>query len=160
MLKFLIDNNKRMNMLSHPVGKVLNLYTSTQKSSQRIPQKKLSLDANGVISDKFYGKDIQRSVLLTSEKSYDLALSHDIIMDRGALGENILIDYNPYHLNPGQRLQIGKALVEITQNCTLCNHLSAIDKKLPKLLKNDRGIFIKVIQEGEIQEGDAVFLLR
>lgn len=146
-------------MLSHSVGKVLKLYISTQESSKRIPKSKLSLDFNGVAGDKFYAKDTQRSVLITSEKSYDLALSQNISMPLGALGENILLDYNPYHLFPGQKLKIGKALVEISQNCTLCNHLSAIDKKLPKLLKNDRGIFVKVIQEGEIKEGDIVYLL-
>ncbi|DAB39880.1 MAG TPA: MOSC domain-containing protein [Sulfurovum sp. UBA12169] len=146
-------------MLPYSVGKVLKLYVSVQGSSERIPKNKLSLDFDGVVGDKFYAKDIQRSVLITSEKSYDLALSQDISMPLGALGENILLDYNPYHLIPGQRLQIGKALVEVSQNCTLCNHLSAIDIKLPKLLKKDRGIFVKVIQKGEIQEGDTVFLL-
>ena len=147
-------------MLPHSVGKVLKLYVSVQGSSERIPKNRLSLDFDGVVGDKFYAKDIQRSVLVTSAKSYDLALSQHISMPLGALGENILLDYNPYRLVPGQRLQIGKTLVEISQNCTLCNHLSAIDKKLPKLLKKDRGIFVKVVRKGEIQEGDTVFLLR
>ncbi|MCD6653870.1 MAG: MOSC domain-containing protein [Sulfurovum sp.] len=146
-------------MLSHSAGKVLKLYVSEHGSSVRMPKSRLSLDFNGVVGDKFYAKDIQRSVLITSVKSYDLALSQNISMPLGALGENILLDYNPYHLIPGQKLKMGKALLEISQNCTLCNHLSAIDKKLPKLLKKDRGIFVKVIQEGDIEEGDIVYLL-
>jgi len=123
-------------MRSQNVGKVLNLYTSVQESSQRVPQNKLILDANGVTGDKFYGKDIQRSVLLTSEKSYDLALSHDIIMDRGALGENILIDYNPYHLNFGQRLANWKRLlVEINAKLYIMQSSFCYRQKTTQTLK-------------------------
>lgn len=77
-------------------------------------------------------------------------------MEYGSLGENILIDYNVYNLSMGTQLKIGEVIVEITQNCTICNYLSIIDKSLPKLLRNDRGIFVKVIQSGVIKEGDSL----
>jgi MOSC domain-containing protein YiiM len=141
------------------VGKVINLFISVQGSSTRIEKESFELDPKGIVEDKYYDKNIHRSVLLTSQESYDLADEHDIQMPMGALGENILMDYNPYHLNPGDQLLIGEVLLQISQNCTICDHLSSIDERLPTLLKDDRGIFSKVIEGGVIKKGDQIYLL-
>ncbi|MBU1668628.1 MOSC domain-containing protein [bacterium] len=140
------------------VGKVLDLFISEKGKSERIHKAEIYLDKEGILGDKFYAKNLQRSVLLTSIDSYSLALEHEIKMDHGMLGENILIDYNPYHLDMGVKIKIGTVILEVTQNCTICNHLSSIDKKLPKLLRDDRGIFVKVLQEGTIKYDDVVFI--
>jgi len=141
------------------VGEVLAIFTSQKGNSQRIEEKCLELDSKGILGDKFYAKDMQRSILLTSLESYALALQEGIEMPNGALGENILIDYNPYALAMGTQIEIGEVVVEITQNCTICNHLSSIDKRLPTLLKDDRGIFVKVIKSGFIEKGNKLYLL-
>jgi MOSC domain-containing protein YiiM len=54
---------------------------------------------------------------------------------------------------------MGEVLLQISQNCTICDHLSSIDEKLPDLLKDDRGIFAKVIKGGVIKKGDEIYLL-
>lgn len=140
------------------VGKVLNLFISVP-GSNRIEKESFELDPKGIVEDKYYDKNIHRSVLITSLESYDLAIEHDIQVPIGALGENILIDYNPYHLNAGDQLSIGEVILQISQNCTICDHLSAIDERLPTLLKDDRGIFAKVIKAGVIKKGDEITLL-
>ncbi len=134
------------------VGRVLSLFNSKQNIS------KLLLDEGGVIGDKFYNKDINRSVLLISKDSYDLAKDANIDTPIGSLGENILLSFNPYKLPLGTKLYISNVILEISQNCTLCNSLSKIDSKLPKLLRNDRGIFAKVIKSGAIETNDKIFL--
>ena len=141
------------------VGEVLELFVSEKGNLKRISKKEIVLDEKGVIGDKFYAKDNTRAVLLTTNESYTLAKKHQILMDNGILGENILIDYNPYSLTMGRRLKMGSVTLEIVQNCTICNHLSVVDKKLPKLLKNDRGIFVKVMYKGKIARGDKVYLI-
>ena len=146
-------------MSSKSVGEVLELFISKEGESKRISKSVIELAKEGVLDDKFYAKDPQRSILLTTIESYRLALNHNIYMPYGALGENILIDYNPYHLSLGTKLQIGEVVLEVTQNCTICNHLSSIDKKLPKLLRHDRGIFVKVVEVGFIEKGDKIYLL-
>ena len=146
-------------MKSTQVGKVLSLFISINESVAPIEKTGINIDEKGIIGDKHYDTDTQRSVLITSIESYSLAKTHQIEMLHSSLGENLLIDYNPYTLPVGTKLQIGNAVLEISQNCTLCNHLSNIDKKLPKLLKNDRGIFAKVIQGGPINQEDAIYLL-
>ncbi|GIT99379.1 MOSC domain-containing protein [Sulfurovum sp. TSL1] len=142
------------------VGKVTTLFISVQGSSSRMEKEAFNLDPKGVMEDKYYDTNINRSVLLTSEASYALAGSHNITFPFGSLGENILMDYNPYHLVPGDQLRIGEVLLEISQNCTMCDHLSQIDESLPTLLKNDRGIFAKVIEGGMIKKADEITLLK
>lgn len=141
------------------VGKILKLFISIKGIEKRVERESLIVDKSGILEDKFYGKDLQRSILLSSNDSYLLTKEQGINLSYGELGENILMDFNPYSLDLGVQLQIGEVTLEITQACTICNHLSKIDKKLPKLLKKDRGIFAKVIQNGTIYEDDAIFML-
>lgn len=142
-------------------GKVLELFiTKDNKDKTRERPQSIKVNKLGIEGDKFYGKDIQRAILLTSLDSYNLSKENHIDITHGTLGENILVDINPYHLLPGDQLLIGDVLLEITQNCTLCKGLSTINSKLPKLLKNDRGIFAKVVGESSlIQIGDKIELL-
>ena len=141
------------------VGKVISLYISIKGSSAPLEKKEFSLDEKGIIDDKHYDTDKERSILITSIASYNILMQHEIETDHGILGENLLIDYDPYRLRVGTKLKIGNTILQISQNCTLCNHLSKIDKRIPKLLKNDRGIFGKVVQGGSIKVGDEIFLL-
>lgn len=127
-------------------GKVLKLFTTADDENKtRLSPESITLDNNGVYEDKFYGKDLLRSVLITSIESYTIAKEQGIELEYGLLGENILVDINPYSLLPGERFQIAETTFEITQNCTLCKGLSSVSSKLPKVLKDDRGIFAKVV---------------
>jgi len=141
------------------VGSVINLFISTTGISLRTPKKSIQLDADGVKEDKFYDKCAERSVLISSLSSYNLVKKHNIEIPFGYLGENILLDYNPYNLKIGTQLQIGDTILEITQNCTICNHLAVVDESIPELLKDDRGIFAKVLNAGNINIEDGVYII-
>ena len=134
------------------IGRVLNLFISKQK------QDELLLDESGIVGDKFYAKDTDRSVLLISQDSYDLTKKQNIELQNGMLGENILLSFNPYSFKLGTKIIIADAVLEISKNCTICNSLSYLDEKLPEILKNDRGIFAKVIKGGVIRTNDKIFL--
>lgn len=146
-------------MSNTQIGKVLKLFISTASDSKRVDESVIAVNELGVLGDKFYDKDTQRSILIASIDSYNLVKEYDIEMPFGYLGENLLIDYNPYSLSIGTKLKIGNTILEISQNCTICNHLSVIDKRIPKLLKNDRGIFAKVVNDGEIKVDDSIYIL-
>ncbi|MBN2815221.1 MAG: MOSC domain-containing protein [Campylobacterales bacterium] len=133
------------------IGKVIEIFiTQNDANKTRRSVDSIQVDENGIIGDKFYAKDSQRLILITSLDSYKLTKENDIHLEYGSLGENLLIDVNPYSLLPGEQLVIGNTTLKITQNCTLCKGLSSIDSKLPKLLKNDRGIFAKVVGKGGV----------
>jgi len=136
-------------------GLVKELYISVKNSSRENSQE-ITVDEQGIHNDKFYAKDVNRSILLSSYDSYILAKNNAIEMIDGSLGENILIDINPYSLTSGTKIYIGEVILEITQNCTICNSLAKIDKNLPQVLKTDRGIFAKAIKSGKIRKGDTV----
>ena len=138
------------------VGEVLSLHLSKPKT--RLNVKSIAVDENGVIDDKFYGKDINRSILVTSLCSYDIAKEHEIELNLGELGENIVMDFNLYTLKPGEQFKIGSVVFEIAQNCTICKGLAVVDKKLPKLLKDGRGIFVKAVTSGQIDVSDGIYV--
>jgi len=146
-------------MSTNKVGSVLRLFTSKSGTSERFLEQKLFLDINGVVDDKFYKKNIERSILIASTASYDLVSTYGIEMPFGYLGENILMDFNPYALEVGTKIKISNTILEISQHCTICNHLTTIDVKIPTLLKKDRGVFAKVIKDGEIYTGDDIYLV-
>lgn len=140
-------------------GKVLRLYISTGiTQSPRKEMRSIEVDQNGVRGDKFYGKDQKRAILVSCVQSYDIAKQNGIEIQEGILGENIYIDIDPYTLLPGDIIEIGACRFEVTQNCTLCKGLSQISPKLPKLLKDDRGIFVHALQNGKISVNDKVTL--
>jgi MOSC domain-containing protein YiiM len=145
-------------MDSYMQGKVLALYvTKNDANKTREMPSEIEVDEYGIIGDKFYAKDANRAILITSTQSYALTKKNGIDIDEGSLGENLLIDISPYHLLPGEQLRVGETTLEITQNCTLCKGLSSLNAKLPKLLKDDRGIFAKVINgPHKIKVGDSV----
>jgi MOSC domain-containing protein YiiM len=138
-------------------GKVLKLFISLKGEKKRQFKETIFIDELGVEEDKFYAKDINRLILITSTDAYKIAKDNQIELEHGDLGENILIDGNINHLNVGDRFSIGEATLEITQNCTLCNGLSLLDPKLPKVLKDDRGIFAKAVNDKSgIKIGDVI----
>jgi MOSC domain-containing protein YiiM len=139
-------------------GKVIELYVST-KDKQRQNRESLVIESEGVLDDKFFAKGVERSILISSLDSYNLALKNSMDIPYGSLGENIIIDINPYALKEGDKIQIGEAILEITQNCTICNSLSKVAKGLPKVLKSDRGIFAKCFKVGRIYKNDPVKFL-
>ena len=144
--------------MSQVIANVLALFiTNLQK--QTISSKKIVLEEQGIVGDKHYGKEPSRTVLITSTYAYDLLLHENINAHFGALGENIVIDYDLHQLNPGDKIALGEVVLKIAQNCTLCNHLSKIDKRVPKLLRNDRGIFAQVVKGGELHLDDEVRLV-
>jgi len=142
-------------------GKVLKLFISIKNDTgetKSIEKNDIHVDGNGVINDKFYSKDPHRSILISSIQSYQIAQENNIDMPYGSLGENILMECNPYHLQAGDQFKVGNLTLEITQNCTLCKGLSKVDSKAPKLLKDHRGIFAKTVTDGQINVGDDVYI--
>ncbi|MDD3008984.1 MAG: MOSC domain-containing protein [Arcobacter sp.] len=135
------------------IGKVLEIFSATKESSglPRPKVKELNLIENfGIENDKFAGKKLEQTVMIVGLKSYEMASEENINLEFGSLGENILLDFDPHNLEVGTNLIIGEAIIEITQVCTVCNHLSVFDKNLPQLLKAHRGLYCKIIKSGFI----------
>ena len=141
--------------------KALKVYIAPKGTSGvRKEQKELILKKDyGIRGDKFAGKKLEQSVMIVGDIAYKIAKENGIALPEAALGENILLNFDPHTLNIGDRLQIGSAILEISLACTLCNHLLVYDKRLPKLILKHRGIYCKVVKDGIIKAEDKVILL-
>ena len=82
--------------------------------------------------------------------AYTIAKENDINIEFGSLGENILFDFNPHDYKVGTIFYINEVRLQITQNCTICNHLSIFGKELPFLVKHHRGLYCRVLNDGKI----------
>lgn len=137
------------------LGKVLEIFSAT-KDSSGLPRPKVDslnlIKDYGIEFDKFAGKNLDQTVMIVGLKSYKLAKTHNIDLELGSLGENILVDFDPHDFEVGTCFKIDNVVIQTTQICTVCNHLSVFDKDLPKLLKGQRGVYCKIIKSGLIKK--------
>jgi len=141
------------------LGKVLEVF-SAKKGQSGLPRPKVEfLDLifdYGIRDDKFAGDDLDRSLMIVGKYSYDLVKTKDVDLEYGSLGENILLDFNPHDFKIGDIFKIGDALIQITQKCTICNHLAVFDDDLPILVKDCRGLYCKILKDGNIKPNNFV----
>ena len=137
------------------LGKILKTFSATKESSglPRPQVENLNLIKDyGIENDKFAGKKLDQTVMIVGLKSYEIASQNGINLELGCLGENILLDFDPHDLEIGTNLVIEDSIIEITQVCTVCNHLAVFDENLPILLKGHRGVYCKIIKSGNISK--------
>ena len=137
------------------LGKVIKTFSATNESSglPRPIVSKLNLIVDyGIENDKFAGKKLDQTVMIVGLKSYEIAKQNNIDLEIGCLGENILLDFDPHDFEVGKQLFIEDTILEITQICTVCSHLSLFDNNLPTLLKGHRGLYCRIIKSGIIKE--------
>lgn len=141
------------------IGKVINTFSAKkgQSGSPRPEVVSLNLIKDyGIEFDKFANKDLDSTVMIVGLPSYKVALENKIELKFGSLGENILLDFNPHDYEIGTQFKIGEAIIEVTQKCTICNHLAVFDKELPVIVKDCRGLYCKIIKSGIIEKNMSV----
>lgn len=75
----------------------------------------------------------------------------------GDIKENVTtvgVDVNA--LQPGQRVAIGDAIVEVSKPCAPCSRMEEIRSGLQDELADRRGMLAGVVQSGTVKPGDAV----
>jgi len=94
----------------------------------------------------------KRQVLLVDKETLDA-----MGLPPGIIRENITTEgINVNGLGPGQRLQIGPALLEVTGVCTPCDQLEKIRPGLRREIYGRRGMLCRVLAGGDIRVGDAI----
>ena len=145
------------------IGKVINTF-SAKKGQSGLPRpevKSLNLIYGfGIQDDKFAGNDENKAVMIVGKYAYDLAKEEGINLKEGSLGENILFDFNPHDYRIGDILKVGQTIIQITEACTICNHLSVFDDDLPLIVQNCRGLYCKVLEGGVIIKDSPVKLIK
>lgn len=143
------------------LGEVVEIFSTKAKRSilPRPTVKELKMVTGyGIIGDKFAGKNEDQSVMIVGKNTYTIAKKNNIELQKGSFGENILLNFNPHELELGATLVIEDAQISLTKECTVCDHLAVFDTKLPKIVKNKRGIYCKIDKNGTVKKGAKVYL--
>lgn len=78
-------------------------------------------------------------------------------LEPGILRENITtVGLDLAALQAGQRLAIGRALLEVTIPCGPCSRMDEIRMGLQEELKDRRGVLCRVIEGGQVSRGDII----
>jgi ferredoxin-NADP reductase/MOSC domain-containing protein YiiM len=128
--------------------------------------RRVNIDGDGQGDLAGHGGE-QRAVLVYQQSSYDhwrRELGRDDL-DAGMFGENFTVDGLPDDdVCIGDRFRIGGAEFEVTQPRVTCFRLGMRLERpdLPSLLVSHRrpGFYLRVIQEGPVQRGDAIYRTR
>ncbi len=95
-----------------------------------------------------------RQVLLIEKETLD-ALN----LQPGMVKENITtLGIALMSLKPGQQLQIGSAVFQITKKCNPCSRMEEIRVGMQDALRDRRGMLARVLQEGTIRVGDTIIV--
>ena len=143
------------------IGIVIETF-SADKNSSGLPRPIVDnlniIEGHGIKNDKFAGKDKNKALMIVGIDAYIIAKENGINIEFGSLGENILLDFNPHEYKVGTVFCINDVKLEITQNCTICNHLSIFGKELPSLVRNHRGLYCRILSSGIITKENIIYI--
>ncbi len=111
----------------------------------------------GIEGDKFADGPEHKRMMIVGKRPYTMARKElGVEMEPGSLGENLLLDFDPHEFAAGTIFRIGEAKIQIVESCTLCKHLAVFHEKLPRLIRDHRGLYCRILSDGEIRNGDPV----
>ncbi len=142
-------------------GAVLEVRIKRKKGEGTVPATCLSLvEGHGIEGDLHYDPEgaSKRQVLLLDHRTLEAEGYKP-----GVLREQILVDFEPLEsLEPGARLRVGSAILEITTDCTPCatmaGYVGEDAQTFVQRMMHRRGMLAKVIQSGTVTAGDSVEL--
>jgi len=139
---------------------VVSVNISEQKGTTKTPCESITLNNEGVMKDAHAG-NWHRQVSLLAEESivkFEKILGRKI--EFGEFAENITTTgIVLFKLIPGQKLNIGNTVLEVTQIGKKCHGDNCqIFQAVGKCVMPKEGIFCKVVQQGQIKPGDIIEL--
>ena len=82
-------------------------------------------------------------------------------LEPGILREQITTrGFDAMGLSRGDQVTIGDALLEATGCCQPCDYVESLRPGLQEEMQECRGMLFRVLQDGEVQRGDAVAVVR
>jgi MOSC domain-containing protein YiiM len=141
-------------------GQVLAVCTSEKKGTRKQKVGQIELQPNwGIVGDA-HAADWHRQVSLLAWESIEKMRALGLNVREGSFAENItttglsLVD-----LPVGTQLRIGEALTRVTQIGKVCHDRCAVYYQAGDCVMPREGIFVEVLEAGEVREGDAILVL-
>ncbi len=139
------------------MGTVKAVCISENKGERKKPVAAVELRENhGIVGDAHAG-DWHRQISLLASESIDKMRALGLDVDSGDFAENITTTGIELVTLPiGTRLQVGAALLEITQIGKECHNRCAIYDQAGDCVMPKEGIFARVITGGVVKSGDEI----
>ena len=143
------------------MAKVVAVNISEHKGTFKhpIPNAHASV-SHGLAGDAHAG-DWHRQISLLAQESVDKMIALGVQdLTPGKFAENITTEGIELHTLPvGTKLRIGGCLAEVTQIGKECHQHCQIYHQVGMCIMPTEGIFVKVLEDGDIQAGDEITLL-
>ena len=143
------------------MAEIVAINISEEKGVQKheVPSAELRKN-HGIVGDAHAG-DWHRQVSLLADESIEKMRKMGLDLDPGAFAENIVTrGIILFELPVGTRLKLGEtALGEVTQIGKKCHTGCAIAQTAGKCIMPTEGIFVKILEDGQIFPGDTIEVL-
>jgi MOSC domain-containing protein YiiM len=139
---------------------VLAVCTSQKKGTRKRNVGRAELQPDwGIVGDA-HAANWHRQVSLLAWESIEKMRELGLNVNTGSFAENITTQgLNLVELPLGTRLQLGQALVEVTQIGKVCHERCAIYYQAGNCVMPREGTFVRVHEGGEVAVGDAIEVL-
>ena len=143
-------------------GTILSVNVSERKGTRKKPAENaiIHLDGDFGVHGDAHAGDWHRQVSFLAQESIDVARGQGLDVGPGDFAENITtqgIDVKSMPL--GTRVQVGEAIVEISQIGKICHTRCAIYYLAGDCIFPREGVFGWVVQPGDVHVGDTVRVL-
>ncbi|MFN0122970.1 MAG: MOSC domain-containing protein [Blastocatellia bacterium] len=144
--------------MTEGTGKIVGVYLGAGKGAGKTAVDVIELIAgHGVAGDSHAGQKTERQISLFENEVLQAVNAEGIALTPEELSVNLLTEnLRLDSLPPGAMLRIGYVLLEITEERKPCGSLTRIDKRLPKRLYRNLGVFARIFSGGAICAGAAV----
>lgn len=142
------------------MASIVSINISTAKGERKKPAGQAELLAeHGIVGDGHAG-NWHRQVSLLAAESIEKMKKKGLDVGPGDFAENVTTSGIDLPVLPiGTRLKLGGTLVEVTQIGKKCHNHCEIYRQAGDCVMPREGIFVKVIEGGNIADGDAIDLL-
>ena len=140
-----------------PVGAVVAVNVSAAKGERKKPLPEVLLRADHGIEGDAHAGPWHRQVSLLAQESIDKMTAQGLDVGPGDFAENITtLGVEVAALPLQTTLDLGEALVEVTQIGKECHSRCAIYEQAGDCVMPREGIFVRVLRGGRVAPGDAV----
>jgi molybdopterin adenylyltransferase len=149
-------------MSSHTVdGSVVSVNVADKKGVRKDPVESITLIVEHGVEGDAHAGPWHRQVSLLARESVDKMLAACPTVDNGSFGENITTrGLVLYELPVGARFYCGECLLEVTQIGKECHDRCAIFHQAGDCVMPREGIFVRVLEGGQVSPGDGIVLLK
>nr|WP_246060411.1 MOSC domain-containing protein [Peptoniphilus catoniae] len=143
-------------------GRIIDVNISKEKGTSKKPVEFVNLIENyGIENDAHAGKWHRQVSLLAKESIDKMVKDYDLNLNNGDFAENFTTEgIDLKNLKVGNVLQVGDALIEITQIGKECHQGCAIKQKVNYCIMPTEGIFARVISAGKVKRSDVIKVIK